>query len=311
MAHSNYSSSEVMLNDTTSISSVVNSKLTLLSSRWELKALTTVLSIASFIGLIGNVLVCFVVSKFRFLGRQKAELFITSLAVADLLICVCAQPLYIAFLHDVLPDRLNIIRKAITWISTLVSVNHLFAISIERFFSLYFLHRYTLFIPDHVIWSAILVTWLVSIAFGAPSATFRIARISSQYFLVAILVVIPILYTGTFYLVRLQRKRISKQVPTKQFSSSQQSFRRQRNILYMIVVVVGVFYLCFIPLVIVPFFFSIRVSTAVRLKALRAFPWINTLALCNSSLNPYLYYWRSYRFRLAMEFILRRLFEKK
>ena len=223
MAHSNYSSSEVMLNDTTSISSVVNSKLTLLSSRWELKALTTVLSLASFIGLIGNVLVCFVVSKFRFLGRQKAELFITSLAVADLLICVCAQPLYIAFLHDVLPDRLNIIRKAITWISTLVSVNHLFAISIERFFSLYFLHRYTLFIPDHVIWSAILVTWLVSIAFGAPSATFRIARISSQYFLVAILVVIPILYTGTFYLVRLQRKRISKQVPTKQFSSSQQS----------------------------------------------------------------------------------------
>ena len=277
----------------------------------ELKALTAINSIAVFIGIIGNVLVCFVVMKFRFLGRPKAELFIASLAVADLLVCVMAQPMYVMYLHSVLPTRLNLIRKSITWISTLVSVSHLLSISIERFLSLYFLHRFSLFIPDHIIWTAIVLTWLIAIGFGAPAALFRQARIVSQYFVIAIVLVIPILYTGTFYIVHLQRKRIKEQLPAKPLSTSQKNFTSERKIVYMIAVVVGVFYLCFTPLIVLPFFFSIRVSPAVRVNALRAFPWVNTLAFCNSGLNPYVYYWRSWRFRLALEATLRRLFEKK
>ena len=278
----------------------------------ELKGLTAVNSIASIIGIIGNVLVCFVVMKFRFLGRPKAaELFIASLAVADLLVCVMAQPMYVLFLHGILPARLNLIRKAITWISTLVSVSHLLAISIERFLSLYFLHRFSFYIPDDIIWTAIVLTWLIAIGFGAPAAIFRKARIVSQYFVIAIILVIPVLYTGTFYIVHLQRKRIKEQLPAKPLSTSQKNFTSERKIVYMIAVVVGVFYLCFTPLIILPFFFSINVSPAVRVNALRAFPWVNTLAFCNSGLNPYVYYWRSWRFRLALDVILRRLFEKK
>ena len=277
----------------------------------ELKALTAINSIAGFIGIIGNVLVCFVVMKFRFLGRPKAELFIASLAVADLLVCVLAQPMYVLYLHGVLPTCLNLIRKSITWISTLVSVSHLLSISIERFLSLYFLHRFSFFIPDHIIWTAIVLTWLIAIGFGAPAAIFRQARIVSQYFVIAIVLVIPILYTGTFYIVHLQRKRIKEQLRAKPLSTSQKNFTSERKIVYMIAVVVGVFYLCFTPLIVLPFFFSIRVSPAVRVNALRAFPWVNTLAFCNSGLNPYVYYWRSWKFRLALEAIFRRLFEKK
>ena len=302
-------SEEILHNWSTAVFAKSSTRLSPIKS--ELKALATVNSVASFIGIVGNVLVCFVIAKFRFLGRRKAELFIVSLAVADLLVCVCAQPMYVLFLHDVLPDRLNVIRKTITWISTLVSISNLFAISVERFLSLYFLHRFSLFIPDRVIWSAILITWVVAICFGAPSATIRQARIVSQYFLITILLIIPVLYTGTFYIVRLQQKRIRKQLCTKQLSSSQKTFARERKIVYMIAIVVGAFYLCFIPLIIVPFFFSVRVSATVRANALRAFPWVNTIAFCNSCLNPYLYYWRSLRFRLALEFIFRRLLEKK
>lgn len=277
----------------------------------ELKALTAINSIAGFIGIIGNVLVCFVVMKFRFLGRPKGELFIASLAVADLLVCVLAQPMYVLYLHGVLPTCLNLIRKSITWISTLVSVSHLLSISIERFLSLYFLHRFSFFIPDHIIWTAIVLTWLIAIGFGAPAAIFRQARIVSQYFVIAIVLVIPILYTGTFYIVHLQRKRIKEQLRAKPLSTSQKNFTSERKIVYMIAIVVGAFYLCFTPLIVLPFFFSIRVAPAVRVNGLRAFPWVNTVAFCNSGLNPYVYYWQSWRFRLALEAILRRLFEKK
>lgn len=278
----------------------------------EMKALTAINSTASLIGFVGNLLVCIVVMKFRFLGRPKAELFIASLAVADLLVCVLAQPMYVLFLHGLLPSHLNMIRQAITWISTLVSVSHLFSISIERFLSLFFLHRYSFFIPDRIIWSSIVFTWLIAIGFGAPAATFRKARHVAQYFVIAILLIIPILYAGTFYIVRLQHQRIKKlRLPAKKLSPSQKRFPRERKIVYMIAVVVGAFYLCIAPLIILPFFFTVGASPAVVLKAKRAFPWVNTVAFCNSCLNPYVYYWRSCRFRLALERILQKIFEKK
>lgn len=44
--------------------------------------------IVSFIGFVGNLLVCIVVMKFCFLGWFKVELFIVSLVVVDLLVCV-------------------------------------------------------------------------------------------------------------------------------------------------------------------------------------------------------------------------------
>lgn len=277
----------------------------------ELKSLATVNSIASVVGIIGNVLVCFVVMKFRFLGRPKSELFIASLAVADLLVCVMAQPMYVLFLYGLLPAHLDVIRKAITWISTLVSVSHLFAISIERFLSLYFLHRFSFFIPDNIIWSSIVLTWLIAIGFGAPAATIRKARIVSQYFVIAMFLGFPALYAGTFYIVRLQQKRFKQQFPAKPLFTSQRSFTSERKIVHMIAIVVGVFYLCFTPLIVLPFLFSIRVLPSVRVNALRAFPWVNTLAFCNSCVNPYIYYWRSWRFRLALELIFRRVFENK
>ena len=277
----------------------------------EIKGLTTINSAASIVGIVGNLLVCFVVMKFRFLGRPKAELFIASLAVSDLLVCVLAQPLYVLYLHGLLPSQLNMIRTAVTWISTLVSVSHLFSISIERFLSLYFLHRHRFFITDRTIWTCIVLTWLVAIGFGAPASTLRKARHIAQYFVIAILLIMPVLYAGTFYIVRLQNQRIEKQLPAKKLSNSQKSFPKERKILHMIAVVVGAFYFCITPLIVLPFFFSVGASPAVVKNAKRVFPWVNTVAFCNSSLNPYIYYWRSWRFRLALEKILRRIVEKK
>ena len=315
MTFFNYTNSTTELPLSGTVSSFAGSsrlpKSELGQSTSELKVLSGICSIASIIGIVGNVLVCFVVTKFRFLGRPKAELFIVSLAVADLMVCIFAQPMYVIYLHGLLPKEVDLIRKAITWVSTLVSVSHLFAISLERFFSLYFIHRFSVFIREQVIWNAILLTWLIAIGFGAPSAVFRKARIVSQYFVIAMLLVIPLVYAGTFYIVRLQQRRINKQIVRKTFYTSQKSLTSERKIVYMIAVVVGVFYLCFTPLLIVPFFFSVKTTPAVRVNALRAFPWVNTIALLNSSLNPYIYYWRSFRFRLALELILRRIFEKK
>ena len=277
----------------------------------EVKGLAAVNTAASIVGAVGNLLVCFVVTKFRFLGRPKAELFIASLAVADLLVCVFAQPMYVLFLYDLLPTQLNMIRTAVTWISTLVSVSHLFTIAVERFLSLYFLYRHSFFIRDHTIWKSIVFTWLLAVSFGAPASTLRKARHIAQYYVIAVLLIMPVLYAGLFYIVRLQQQRIRKQIPAKKLSNSQKSFTKERRTLHKIAVVVGAFYVCITPLIVLPFFFSVAASPAVVKNAKRAFPWVNTVALCNSSLNPYDYYWRSWQFRLVIDKILRRIIEKK
>lgn len=54
----------------------------------EVKGFVGVNVVVSIIGIVGNFLVCFVVKKFCFLGRLKVELFIVSLVVVDLLVCV-------------------------------------------------------------------------------------------------------------------------------------------------------------------------------------------------------------------------------
>ena len=277
----------------------------------ELKLLTAINSISGLVGLVGNLLVCLVVVRFRFLGRPKAEVIIASLAMADLLVCVTVQPMYVLFLHGLLPPLLNVIRKTVTWILTLVSVSHLLSISIERFLALYFLHRYSLWIPNGMIWTAITVTWLAAICLGAPTGSSLNARYVTQYFVIAVLLVIPLLYTGTFYIVRLQRKRIENLTHLKNMSPSQKRFSRERRAVFIIAVIIGVFYVCFAPLTVLPFFFTVGAPSSVLMNVKRAFPWINTLALCNSSLNPYVYYWGSWRFRLAIEMLTRRFVERK
>ncbi|EDO45419.1 predicted protein [Nematostella vectensis] len=249
------------------------------------------------IGVLGNLAVLFVVVKFRFLGRQRAELFVCSLACSDLIVCVLAQPMYVLHLAKILPSALSAVRSVLTWIATLASVSSLLAISIDRFFALYYLHQYRAWITPVAAGIAVGIPWMFSISIGVATGFSRGARFFSQYYVIIVLLVVGVVYVGIFFIVRAQYLRIRQVSSFLSSRKPQRIFGREKMIAKLIAVVIGVFYACYAPLIILPFMTQIQLSPF----AWRVFPWANTLALCNSCINPYIYYWGNWKFRSAIK----------
>lgn len=266
-------------------------------SQIETIILSSVNVIGALIGAFGNILVFMVVAKCRYLGWQKTEYFICSLAGSDLLVCLLAQPLYITHLNNLLPSNINTIRQAVTWIATLASVSSLLTISIDRFLALLFLRSYRSKMTTKTALILVALSWVFSLVNGiSASALHRTFRFVSQYFVIAVLVIMPLLYIGVFVIVRVQCTEMKRQFPTR--AHKLRAFTREKTVAKLIGVVVGVFYICYLPLIVLPFF---NKSPVLKKFTLRVFPWVNTLALCNSCINPYIYYWRSWRFRGAIQ----------
>ena len=263
----------------------------------EMFFLSSMNVLSALIGTFGNILVFLVVAKCRYLGWQKTEYFICSLAGSDLLVCLLAQPMYIMYLNKALTTKINTLRTTVTWIATLASVSSLLTISIDRFLALLFLRRYRAMMKTRTALLLVLITWLFSVAIGISASSFhRTLRFVAQYFVIAVLIAVPIFYIGIFLIVRVQCTEMKKRFPS--LSRTLRTFTREKTIAKLIAIVIGVFYICYTPLIVLPFFFG---SKSSRYKALRVFPWVNTLALCNSCVNPYIYYWRSWRFRYAIQ----------
>lgn len=263
----------------------------------ETVLLSSVNVLGALIGAFGNILVFMVVAKCRYLGWQKTEYFICSLAGSDLLVCLLAQPLYITHLNNLLPAKINIMRQAVTWIATLASVSSLLTISVDRFLALLFLRSYRAKMTTKTALLLVAISWVFSLVNGiSASALHRTFRFVAQYFVIAVLVVMSFLYAGVFIIVRVQCTEMKRQFPST--AHKLRAFTREKTVAKLIGAVVGVFYICYLPLIVLPFFSK---SPALKATAYRVFPWANTLALCNSCINPYIYYWRSWRFRGAIQ----------
>lgn len=268
-------------------------------SEIETVVLSSVNVVGALIGAFGNILVFMVVAKCRYLGWQKTEFFICSLAGSDLLVCLLAQPLYITLLNKLLPPSIEIMRQAVTWIATLASVSSLLTISIDRFLALLFLRSYRSKMTTKTAVLLVVISWTFSMVNGTCASTLKIRtfRFVAQYFVIVVLIAVSFLYVGVFIIVRVQCTEMKRQFPTQ--THKLRAFTREKKVAKLIGVVVGVFYTCYLPLIVLPFFARSPTSKATVFQ--RVFPWINTLALCNSCINPYIYYWRSWRFRGAIQ----------
>lgn len=259
-------------------------------------------------GFIGNTVVCVLVFRYHFL-RLRAEILLGSLAVADMVVCVLAQPMYVAHIHNLMKYSyyLQICRKAITWCATLASVNNIFLISIDRFLAVTFLQRYRTVMTLQSLRTAVGATWSLSLIMGISAVFSRKAKIISQYFVIIVLTAVFCLCTRTLMVVHVKARSIMRHLREADLRSSYHLspiLNRERTLAKTVGIIIAAFYISFLPLVVLPFFTAIlRKNSAAWNAAWQAFPWVNTLALCGSSINPYIYYWRSARFRMALKTI--------
>lgn len=263
----------------------------------------TVVNIAfSLCGTFGNLLVCISVLLNKDL-RTVTNGFICSLAVADLLVCMVAQPMYVGTFWGIENYAYEVVRKTFTWMSVMASVSNLWAVTVDRFISISSPLKYPQRLTTRRAALIITFLWIIAVSIGIMS-TFRTeAKTIAQFYTMALLLCIFPIYFRVFCIARRHARTIAVQrAHLKRLQLPTFKSKRERDNLAArtIGTVLAVFLVCWLPLITLPFFYRSRFASERR-QIVRAFVWVNTLALCSSAVNPIIYSLNMETFRMKMK----------
>lgn len=141
-------------------STAPDSKLELSTS--EIITLSLLNGISSPIGTLGNLLVIAAVVNNKNI-QTKPDLFIASLACADLLVNVVSQPMLIYYVNNYGATMFDKIKALIGYFSLLASVSNILVVSVDRFFSIRFPLKYKLFATTKKTLIMVAMAWSLSL----------------------------------------------------------------------------------------------------------------------------------------------------
>jgi hypothetical protein len=264
--------------------------------------LSVVNMIFSAAGTIGNLGVCFIILANRDL-QIITNYFIFSLAVADLLVCTIAQPMYVAYILGFQDGAFQSIRRAFTFVSVLASVSNLWAVTLDRFLAISSPLKYPQRLNVKRANLLLFVIWTLALTLGVTAAFVRYVRVFVNFFTIIMIACIFPLYIRIFIVARRHARLIIHQLSyfnTMQFAAVQIRKERENIAAKTVGTVLLIFALCWMPLEILPFAYRSNPE-----QILSAFVWVNTLALCSSAINPLVYSWKMESFRRKVKRVLR------
>lgn len=255
----------------------------------------------SILGIFGNVLVFTVVARNRQL-HTVTNVFIISLAFADMLVCVVAQPMYAAFLYG-LPHNpaYSAVRKSFTFVSLLASISSLAAVTIDRYTAIVSPMMYQLRAKFKCAAILLSLIWTVSLALGILSGTKpRFPHITIYYTLALVAITVPI-YVRIYFVARRQARTIARQVG--HINKNLRGKSERENIAAKTIgYILAAFVFCWFPIIVMPMIHRYGLkSRDVR----RALKWAQTLAMCSSAVNPIIYSFKTQIFRKELKKIYR------
>lgn len=263
--------------------------------------LASVNVVFSLIGIFGNVLVFVVVARNRQL-HTVSNVFIISLAFADLLACLVPQPMTAAFLYG-LPHNpvYSALRKSFAFSSVLASISNLAAVTIDRYTAIVSPMVYQLRAKFKGAAILLCFIWVVSLALGITSGVKPSFQQVTVYYTLALVIVIVPIHVRIYFVARRQARVIARQVGQTEKDLRGKS-ERENIAAKTIGNILAVFIICWLPVIILPMIFRYRVnSRSVR----RALKYAQTLALCSSAINPIIYSLKTQIFRKELRKIYR------
>ena len=254
-------------------------------SDFEATFLASVNVIFSLCGIFGNVLVFIVVARNRQL-HTVSNMFITSLALADLLVCLVAQPMYAVFLYGLPPNpAYSSTRKTFSYISVLASISNLAAVTIDRYVAIVSPMQYQLKANFKSALILLCFIWVVSLGLGIPSGIDESIRHITVYYILALVVIIVPIYVRIYFIARGQARVIARQV--EHIEKDLKTKGERENIAAKTIGnVLGLFIICWLPVIVIPMIFRYSANSRTVRKLLK---WAQTLALCSSAVNPIIY----------------------
>ncbi|XP_078361876.1 melanocortin receptor 3-like [Oculina patagonica] len=270
-----------------------------LLSKEETIILSVVCALASVMGTLGNSLVLLAVRNNANL-RTKPDLFITSLAFSDFTVCALFLPMMIYNLNHRAPDDQYVIFHSVKLFlghaAMVASTSNLFAVTVDRVVAIRFPYKYIAVMTTRNALVGIVLVWCIAVAFGIVYGLRLISPTYVSLYNLTMLLSTIIMNISIFSVAKRQENRIRNMHPGHNGSVA------EKKVAKTIFIVVGVYFLCWAPLFLLPAFVNPAKNMIQFQKSIR---WVNTLLACNSAFNPYIYCMRSKKYRTAFGKLLR------
>ena len=263
--------------------------------------LSLICALISVLGALGNSLILLAVGTNTNL-RRVPDLFITSLAISDLSVCLVYLPMVIhdlnyKFQNDKEFRIFDITKSFFGHISTVASATNIFAMTIDRVCAIRFPFQYIAVLTTEKALLGISFVWLVSLLFAVLYASpVLIPRFYVSIYISSLLITTTIVYIYIFITAKRQENRIHNVHPRSCNTMT------ERKVTKTILTVIGVYALCWMPLLLLPLILHPSENFVLFKKA---FSCVQTLVACNSAVNPLIYCMRSSKYRRGFAKVLR------
>ena len=262
------------------------------------------------VSLIGNSLIVIIVFKTPTL-RKPMNFMIVNMAISDLLFPIFLFPLNLVEMQAdfwLISDSLHLTLCKIGFflltVSATVSIQSLILITVDRFGAVVMPIRGSPLISRRLCLFFIVVTWIVAIAANSPYLfTFKLVeypgemvmcavqKSSANYYLLAYFIAffyIPFVLLTTLYAIILIKLKQHAHPGEQTANAEEMRSRRNRNVLKMAIVIVFLFFLCWIPYITnqTIFFFAPNSSIWFSCNLLVYDSFVSFMAAANCAVNP-------------------------
>lgn len=254
-----------------------------------------------FFGTLGNLLVCVAVASNPCL-RRSSNFLLVSLAIADLIVTMVCEPLFLVILVDrtiynSCAWKVEFVFALLSNLSASVSVSHMAAISIDRLLAVIYPLRHKSIMETFGLKALLIISWtsiaaIFGLVRGIPdvSVTVRL-RINLLAFTLCYAIVL-ISYTAIVISLVRQRKLRN------------QLRNGSSNMTFTLAIVIIAFTACWFPLFAI---FAAAGKLLVKLYG-TVHMWVRSVALSNSAMNFLIYGSRMRNFSDAYTTIFRKAF---
>ena len=257
------------------------------------------------LSIIGNALVLAAILKTPSL-RSPSVIFLCSLAVSDLLVGLVVQPAYIA---EQIVRTVSALQEAVTAMGFAgcgVSLWTMTAITVDRFLALHYHLQYpNLMTTSRAIYTIVTIWCIITLFSFSVLWSPRIYYFLGAFCITICLLVCLFCFIKIYRIVRRHQVQIHVQQQAVENSTDtnkqqiRQSTKSAKNIFIYFLVMI----LCYTPL-----FFVYIISAINNLNSIVLWTFPVTVAFMNSSINPFLYCWRTPELRRAVFKTARLLF---
>ena len=261
---------------------------------------------------MANFLIVFVIEKTHEL-HSPSFVLLGCLASSDLVVGLICQPILvthkIAELNKNFPAyctsaMLNFISG---WVTAVVSLLTLGAVSIDRVLCLILHLRYNTLVTVSSVFKTVAIMWIFSIAFAA--ARFWMSN-DSWYFIAMTVLLMPFLVISVstlkiFQIVRSHQRQIKVQTEAiRHLQSNTVNVLKCRKSAVTVLYIYGLLLIFFLPFLVVMIIEVYHVGYTRKIRI--AYSYVATAVFINSFLNPLVYCWRNRELRQAAKRALKR-----